>query len=75
MLHLMVVSVNVMVCSWRYNIALNLLRQELMAGIDGVYDFNGILMAINNLLMVHASSSVYNDNSNTIRLVMHNISL
>ena len=45
MLLLMIVHVNLMVFSWCYNIPLNLLRQELMAEINGVYHFNGFLNA------------------------------
>ena len=44
MLFLMAVSVK-MVCSWCYNIALKILRQDLMAEINSFYHFNGFLMA------------------------------
>ena len=42
---LMTVSVKLMLFSWCYNIPLKTLRQELMASINGFYQFNGIIMA------------------------------
>ena len=41
----MAVSVNLMVFSWCYNIHLKLLRQELMAKINGFHHFNGVFKA------------------------------